>query len=83
MNRRRGRETITFAWPQDAALWDRGDIVRTGGVERIVTWTGAACIELAPATWWRRAWFAVRGWVMRRWRAVADLHPPRGGKVEK
>jgi hypothetical protein len=56
----RRTETITFAWPADAAIWRVGDTLRGGGEERIVTRVGLTFVELKPATWWRRAWYWLR-----------------------
>lgn len=71
------RATITFAYPQDAALWCVGDIIRTSGESRVVTWVGHNSIEIAPATWWRLAFywlrwapFAVWFWAQCAWYEV-------------
>lgn len=59
------RVKVSFAWPTDAALWHVGDTLRTQGEERIVTRTAATYVELRAATWWRRAWYALRRWAVR------------------
>lgn len=56
----KGKSSVHFARPCDAALWNKGDVVSTAGEEWIVTWVGQCMVEIAPATWWRRAYWWVR-----------------------
>lgn len=58
----RAHSTLTFVHPTDAAAWCVGDTVRTEGKRYVVVYVGHITVGLAPASWWRCAWFsATRG----------------------